>query len=92
MIDLSDHDKIQRGHDARYLLEQKLFIEAFARLESDTVDNIVSAPTDDDKATISLAERLRVIRDLKRYLENVAMVGRETQKRLDGQGQAQAPY
>lgn len=83
---MTDQDKIQRGIDARWLMEQKLFTEAFGRLEADTIDNLVNTPANELTAIAALAERLRVIRDLQRYLVNVSMIGKETERRLQQQG------
>jgi hypothetical protein len=80
---VTDHDKLQRGIDARALLEAPLIIEAFARLETDTVDDIARSDRTDMAKMGALAERLRVIRDLRQYLVSVDTTAKSVEYRLN---------
>lgn len=79
---VTDRDKIQRGIDARNLLEEPLITEAFGRLERDTVDALVAADRVEAMKMAALAERLRVIRDLQQHLITVSLTGQEVEQRI----------
>ena len=80
---LSDQDKRQRGIDADALLKAPLIIEAFARLETATVDRIAGSDRTDIAAMRALMERLRVIRDLKQELITIRTDGEEIKYRQE---------
>ena len=84
---LSDQDKRQRGIDARALLDAPLIVEAFARLETDTVDDIARSDRTDLRKMGALAERLRVIRGLKDELRSIVTTGEEVKHRQERESQ-----
>ena len=82
-MDPGDQDKLLRGQAARALLEAPLIIEAFAQLEDSTVDDIAQTDRTDLPKMGALAERLRVIRDLRDYLRSVSTTARAVEYRLN---------
>lgn len=75
---MTDHDRIQRGIEARALLESPLIREGFVKLEEQTVNDMVHDAFDMAKK-LHLIERIKVIRDLQQYLKSISTTGRQAE-------------
>lgn len=80
---MNSYDAIQRGIDARALLEAPLIVEAFARIEKDTLNELVSTDRANLPQMAALTERIRVIRDLQDHLRSISMTGMVAQQQIE---------
>lgn len=62
----------QPNGEAEYLLNHPLLAEILSDLEQDAVEQGVNAPADDDQTRRTAMERVRVIRDLRQELRDLA--------------------
>lgn len=81
---MTDQVKIQRGIEARRLLEDPLIREAFMRMEAEAVDAMVLC---DNMQLTSCVEGIRAVRRLKQHLESVSLDGKSVESRLQRQTQ-----
>lgn len=85
MQNLSDEDKIILGNEAKQILSSHIVRDAFATIENDAMEKLIACPPEDDALRFRLAERVKVIRDLKQALQTVQNTGQITQQRIDAE-------
>jgi len=83
MIEFADEDRIFLGHEARQLLNNRLVKEAFAELERMALEKLLACDLTDDANRFRLAERIRVIRDLRDELMSVQITGQQMELRQE---------
>lgn len=69
-------EAVQRGQEAARLLEHEILVEAFAAIEADALEALVSARPDDDVTRRHEALRIAVVRDVRQQLRSVITTGK----------------
>lgn len=73
------HDQIKRGDDARQIVENPLFLEAFEELRAVYIGLLESLPPKDDLGRFRYTEALKQVRYVKGHLESVLAQGKLAQ-------------
>ncbi len=79
---MTDHDKIQRGIDAKRLLEEPLIVEAFARMEVAVVNDLAIIDVTNIAVMAAKVQRLQVIRGITTELRSMSLNGQAVQRRV----------
>lgn len=74
------NDKILRGNEARQVLDNALFMEAWAGLEAGAIERIAACDVTDTKALQTLAMSLQTLRAVRRRFEVWMVDGEQAAK------------
>lgn len=74
---MTREEAIQRAEEAARLLEHEVLAGAFATIEADALEALVSAKPDDDVTRRHEALRITVIRDIRQQLRSVITTGQQ---------------
>lgn len=74
-------DPIIRGDRARQILEDDLFIDAFAEVERRAIEDMLTVPWWRVRRLADHAARIRAIRDARAAIQSVMLNGSDTAKR-----------
>ena len=69
-------EESQRGEHAELLLENKMFKEAFETLRAGLLTAIEDAPDIDKEGVYELKLMLRLLKDVKAHISNIANTGK----------------
>lgn len=73
------NDQIKRAEDARQVIENPLFVEAFEELRAVYIGILESLPAKDDLGRFRYAEALKQVKYVKAHLESVLAQGKIAQ-------------
>jgi len=79
---MTDDDKIILGNEARQILGSKLVRDSFEAIERDAVERLIYSAPDDDVARYRLAERIKVIREVRDFLTSTTVTAQQAAKKL----------
>ena len=79
---MTEEDKIILGHEARQILGSKLVRDAFAAIEKDAIEKLIASAPDDDMIRYRLAERIKVIREVKDFLTSTTITAQQAANKL----------
>lgn len=79
-------EQIERGMAAARLIEDAVVIAFFEAERARYVDEMVSAPVDDDGKRRAAALKLQALEDLRKYLATQAALGRREQEKAKSHG------
>lgn len=76
---MTEQEKIQRGIEARALLEAPLIMEAFDAFEKESVDKLAATDGTQCVEREAYIERITALRAFKQHLRSTATTGREAE-------------
>lgn len=79
-------EQIERGMAAARLIEDAVVIAFFEAERARYVDEMVSAPVDDDGKRRAAALKLQALEDLRKHLATQAALGRREQEKAKSNG------
>lgn len=76
-------DPIARGERARQILDDEVFIEAFATVERDAIEAMIALPPGSGDLLIEYTARIRAVRDARQAIHSVMLTGKDTATRAN---------